>query len=400
MSRKLIVLTAGVLVTALALTGFSQRAGRGGKFQPVVVQNADGSFVRGWVKKDRGKSVFIDIKGQAVDLAENAKVSTIPQMEREFKKFQQNLLMQGLKDYEQFTKFLDWARSHQYYEAIVEYGEKFKRLNLANPNPEVENILKEAEEKLAELKTPPTEGGGSEWTMEDVQKVRFAFLPVKGPTENLPVAFKKNVLRRFLDEMAKAGKFVTPEDQRRFNALRPAEKAQRIKMETGDQYQADIVISKDPQAIVDFRRTAEPLLARSCSNPNCHGGPNLAFKLMARANALPDLYANFYSLDTFRTEKGDVINHDQPEKSLLLNYLLPGDLAEDKLTHPTQIPPQIKSKRDPRYTQMVHWLKSLPPKPIDEMAGQAPTSQPAETSVPLGEKPESPTKAKLPRMKK
>ncbi len=400
MAKKLIILTAGVLVMGLAVTGLSQRAGRGGKVQAVIVQEADRTFTRGWMKKDRGKSVFIDTKGKTSTLSQEAKVFTISQMERDLKKYQQNLLMQDMKEFERLTKILDWARSHRLYEAMVEYGEKFKRLNLANPNPEIEDMLKEAKEKLAELKSPPGEGGGSQWTMEDVQKVRFAFLPIKGPVEALPVVFKKNVLRRFLEEMGKSGKYVTVEEQRRFNSLRPAEKAQRIKLETGDKFQEDIVIGKDPQGIMEFRRVAEPMLARSCANPNCHGGGTLQFKLIARAGALPDIYANFYSLDTFRSQNGDVINHDEPEKSLLLNYLLPADLAADKLSHPTQIPPMIKSKRDPRYTQMVNWLKSLPPQPIDEATGQeVATTQPAEAAAPPAETSEKPAKPKPSRAK-
>jgi hypothetical protein len=395
MDKRWMSLLAAGVIAGLALTGFSQRPGRSGKVQPVFVQSADGSVSRGWVKKDRGKSVFIDSKGKTSDLAEDAKLTTIPQMEREFKKYQQSLLMQDLKDYERVVRLMEWAKTHQFYEAIVEYGEKFRRLNLANPNPEIENLLKEAQDKLVEFKAPPSEGGGSAWSVEDVQKVRFAFLPVKGPTENLPVAFKNNLLRRFLDDMASTGKMVTPEDQRKFNALRPGEKAQIIKLETGDKYQADIVINRDPQAILDFRKVVVPFLARSCANSNCHGGTTLPFKLVTRATALPDLYANFYSLDTFRTDKGDVINHDQPEKSLLLIFLLPRDSAGDKLAHPTQIVPQMKSKHDPRFTQLVRWLKSLPPKPIDEITGQAPTSQPAE-GAPAAENSETPGKTKRP----
>ena len=59
------------LVIGLSLTALAQRAGRSGtRLQPVFVERENSYFDRGWIKKEDGKSVFIDLEGKTSDLGE------------------------------------------------------------------------------------------------------------------------------------------------------------------------------------------------------------------------------------------------------------------------------------------------------------------------------------------
>jgi len=360
------------LVAVFALVGFSQRAGRGpAGTQQVVVEKSDGTFARGWLKKDKGKSTFVDAKGESVELTKKDKTYTLSQMNQEFKRVRQSIMTQDLKDIERNSKIISWAKNHNLYEQVEEYAQKNIQLNPSNPDPIAEENLKWAREQLDAIKTGPSAGPGSDWTMQDVQKVRFALIPPLGkPAENMLITFKNNVVKRFFEKEGKEGKYGTKDAQREFSRKPPTEQAQIIKQETGNTYQPDINIGKEPTVMLEFKRIVQPIVTRGCSSINCHGSGHNPLKLAPRAATPPEIYANFYSLDTHRSERGTIIDHENPNQSLLLNYLLPPILASNNLTHEHEIRPLIKSKSDPRYRQLVDWIKSLPTEPIDRLANQ------------------------------
>jgi predicted CxxxxCH...CXXCH cytochrome family protein len=195
---------------------------------------------------------------------------------------------------------------------------------------------------------------------------------VKGSVENRQISFKRNVVRRFLAEMEGEGKLNTPELVRQFMALPSTQQAQRIKLETGDRFQPDIVIGRNPGEVADFQRFVQPILTRTCGNVNCHGGGQLGFKLLPKATTPPEVYANFFSLDTYRTGQGNLVDHSKPEESLLLSFLLPAGQSSDKRAHPTQIvPPPVRTTKDARYQQVLKWIRGLPVEPIDRAIGES-----------------------------
>lgn len=381
MLRMLTAAMMAGLVLGLAGDGYSARSARGGRGEPRILETADGRFVRGWLNKGSGGELtFTDMDGATMEITKSSKLHTIRAMEAEYQQVQRSILTQDLKDYEKYTKLMDWARQHGLYKQVAENAERVIRLNPSNPDPTAVKELAWAREQLAAVKTGPSSRNQSNWTMEDVQKVRFALLPTKRPVGNVQVSFKRKVQQRFLEEMAARDKYRTPEAKRQFLAKPPAEQARIIKLETGNMFQPDIVIANNPPVMAEFQRVIQPILTRTCATTLCHGSGTLSLKLLPRATAAPEIYANYFALDTHRAKGGDLIDHGKAENSLLLQFLLPASEASAEGRHPQPItPPPVRTTKDVRYQQVLKWIKSLPPEPIDvAISGdENPTSQPS-----------------------
>jgi hypothetical protein len=375
MKKWMIMLSAALLCLGWQSTAFGQRSQKLGlKSQQKIIESATGSFKRGWiVSGDRGEKVFIDISGEKMDLPANAKVLKIPDVEKEFAKKQRDVRDKDSDRTAEYVKLFDWARDRQLYEEVDKLADKILKRNPANPDPNAQRAKDWAKENLDLMQKTRTAGAEEgEWTMEKVQQIRFALIGT-GAYEGAPVqiAFKGNVLDRFLEEMAQADKLKSRDEQRDFRGLSPLDQARIIKRETGSKYQADILISRDPKLIIDFRTRIQPLLARSCAQPSCHGGKDTKFQLLTRSASIPQIYANYYALDTYKGKDGAVIDHARPDiDSLLINYLVPVNLAPKELTHAPSIPPVIRARDDARYQQVLDWLKLQPKEPIDVLLGE------------------------------
>jgi len=382
MNKKIISIVIAVILSVFTAAGVAQRAGGRGKGQQAIVEMTTGNYERGWIKKEgKGKAFFTDESGKTTELTRGTKVHSLATIQKEYKQYEQSIMNQDLKDFEKYSKLLSWAQQHSLYEEVVKNAERMIRENPSTPDPEAQEALKTAREKLATIKAGPTAAGlRSDWTIEDVMKVRFALLPSKGRVENMSVVFQKQVLQDFLTAMNNEGKFQTKTQQQQFLQLPPTAQAQVIKTETGNKFRDGIRINKDPVQITEFRKVVEPLLNRSCATEACHGGGNLPFKLLFRPTNVQEVYANFYSLDTTKVDKGDLIDHGNPENSLFLSFLLPPGQGKGE-SHPTKIATPIKTQKDPRYRQVVQWIRSLPALPIDQAINQETVStQPASIS--------------------
>jgi len=133
----------------------------------------------------------------------------------------------------------------------------------------------------------------------------------------------------------------------------------------------DIQILSDPPALFQYRRQIQPFLIANCATSGCHGGPTGAAKFHLVTPAESELagYTNFYILQNYTKAvkadssvfgKGDLrmIDRQQPERSILLQYALPGAIAE--YDHP-DVPgyrPAVRGLNDPRYHQILDWIGS------------------------------------------
>jgi plasmid maintenance system killer protein len=274
----------------------------------------------------------------------------------------------------EYSNIFQWGYDRQLYEAVDLLAEKVLKRNPANPDPRAQNAKDWAKQQLDAMKKTMSETSASgEFSMDDVQKIRFALLSRKAFGDNNPqIAFKNNAVTRFLKDMSESGQYQSKEEQQAFRKLSTLEQALVIKKLTGNKYQPDINIGKDPQLILDFKADIQPMLSRSCAQANCHGGDTPKLQLTAKASTLPQVYYNYYTIDTFRstqeTNPGNVIDHANPATdSLLINYLLPSNLAPKKLAHTPTIPAALKTKEDPRYAPLVKWLDAQPIYPIDQL---------------------------------
>jgi hypothetical protein len=345
----------------------------GGKNQQSIMQTVSGSFHRGWVITDEtGQKSMITTAGEKIEIPENAVISKIAEIEKEYEKQQRDIRDEKDDRTSNYVPLLEWGRTRHLYEAVEKLAEKILKRNPANPDPNAKLAAQWAKDQIKQMNATRQGGGGAgedEWTMDKVQKVRFALLGTTAYGEGNPgIAFKNNVLNRYLKDMTEKGLYPSKEAQKDFLKLTPLDQAMEIKKQTGFQYQPDIAISRDPTLIIDFRAKIQPLLARSCAQTTCHGGSKTTkFQILTKTATVPLVYRNYYTLDTYRSAQGNIIDHVRPEiNSLLINYMVSSDIAPAHLKHTPPITnPAIRGTDDNRYQQLVDWLKLQPKDSID-----------------------------------
>ncbi len=187
-------------------------------------------------------------------------------------------------------------------------------------------------------------------------------------------------------------KEITREERDRF--LRPDRF--RSQLELIKEYKAaafydQVKMFSDPAALVEFRNKVQPYLLQNCATAKCHGNSDPAVNHGYRiygANPRPndrETYTNFFILSTKKIGNEQMLNRDDPEHSLLIQYGLP---KKDSLApHPgAAIQARLKGQSDPLFIDIVAWTKTLA-FPIGDygititkpVAATAPATAPAST---------------------
>ena len=141
----------------------------------------------------------------------------------------------------------------------------------------------------------------------------------------------------------------------------------------------------DPKSVADFHQKIQRILTTGCAAASCHGGTNPKggnFYLYG-GETPPTYYTNFLTLQIFASKVKDVpmplIDRQNPENSLLLQYMLPPEVAVNP--HPAAPPYKgaVKTSKDPRYQSVYGWiqeLNSLLPKYDIDLTTDAPKKEP------------------------
>jgi hypothetical protein len=163
--------------------------------------------------------------------------------------------------------------------------------------------------------------------------------------------------------------------------LNPANFAAAVKRirDSGIQkYIEAITITSEPAVIMAFRTGPQggggvhTYALQNCATSECHGGPKGGnFRLVA-GNQPEHIYTNFYILNMYTNKDGQMINRDDPGKSLILQYSLPWSMATAK--HPSVDIRKLPNPSDARYQSGEQWIRSLMiPKPNYGIAFEVPT---------------------------
>lgn len=197
---------------------------------------------------------------------------------------------------------------------------------------------------------------------------------------NVPIRFESEVERRYA-----ARSRLDVRDLRRRSTI---ERALEILGTRDPRLTEDVRVMRDPMALADFRQQVQPILLAGCATSGCHGGEGAGdLALIAPAGDEASAYTNFYLLQTYRrgevlaADEGRIfdrsaaqrlINRVRPEQSLVLEYGLPPNVAE--IDHPrvAGFRPAFRSRQDPRYQQVLAWIRSLPPPEPDYGIALAP----------------------------
>ena len=152
----------------------------------------------------------------------------------------------------------------------------------------------------------------------------------------------------------------------------------------------------DPPSIADFRRSVQPIILSGCATSGCHGGPAAGkFTLVSPATTDEATYTNFYVLTNYKKQlqtvvpaggifggmtEIEMIDRGNPQRSLLVQYSLPADVAE--FDHPAvnNYQPPFQNVFEARARPMIAWIeRTLRLNPDPTGINYTPTFGPAAT---------------------
>lgn len=248
----------------------------------------------------------------------------------------------------------------------------------ANPNMQDARLLMLRIQ--AELAKRPVKNGdkpvagaaekGNLLTMEDVYRIRM-YEMADEDLKSVRGTIDRKELERFWDEVVLKDTRTTGtsrDDRNAFLGSGLAAQVGRIKALNATEYFEKVKVTSDPESLQTFRTRIQPFVLQNCATAACHGGadPN-GFKIYGTAGRRPsdlETYTNFYMLSTYTKGGAKMIDRDNPDDSLLLQYGLPANSA--RTPHPGKVDmrPMYSGKDDKRFQDVVGWIRKLSwPKP-------------------------------------
>lgn len=266
----------------------------------------------------------------------------------------------------QFAKARELFNAEKYAEAKVEND---KALLLDPTHEDALRLRIVLQDRLANAGTPAGGGGGPAapagrarvLTNQQISMIRLMEMreDERNITGNIPRGAREDFWQNVLvkepgadTSQAAHNSFLNPQN---FHEV-----LRRMKESNSARYLEQITINTDPAVMSEFKTSVHTFVLENCATAACHGGEKAGdFRLInARDNA--SIYTNFYLMSTYRAKNGGkVIDRDNPERSLFLQYNLPTQQAT--FPHPGEVEMRrrLASLQDPRYQAWVRWVQSL-----------------------------------------
>ncbi len=366
-----------------------------------LVTTKDGRELRGDVTQV-DDHIRIDVNGIITTIPRDQvkSIKALKSIEEEYEDRRSKL---GADDSKGHFELARWCERNKRFDLVVKQCEYILQIEPANENASL--LLQLAKHRLEEADLPkgkprpvgppePVFGGELAGqtpvlTPQDVQKLRFAEVGTRR-SERISLRFSNRVAQRFWETMQDDEEFQRQWPRTRFFRLRPHQQLRLIKRWTGDQFSTDIEINSDPYVFQEFKSRVLPIVTRGCASIKCHGGPEArGFRLHTDPTMSTEvLYTNFLILDNYeytaeagveaerphqeakKPEDEDVeetgrrkvyrmIDRDRPEYSLLLEYGLPGEVAESPHPTPPEFIPVFRNRRDRQYQIVLNWISAL-----------------------------------------
>ncbi len=179
---------------------------------------------------------------------------------------------------------------------------------------------------------------------------------------DIPLRFESDVKRRYANKLSNR-----PIDE--FLSLTAMQQAMDILKNGAPEMRNNVKITRDPRAMMIYRRTIQPYVLPNCATSQCHGGNNAGnLVLTSPAESDQATYTNFFILQAYTRKAGSggsavfgkgetkIVDRTQPAKSLLLQYSIPTNVAE--FDHP-EVPgyrPSLRGPDDLKYRQILSWI--------------------------------------------
>ncbi|MFP4104641.1 MAG: hypothetical protein ACLFVU_01000 [Phycisphaerae bacterium] len=206
-------------------------------------------------------------------------------------------------------------------------------------------------------------------SQDDIYRIR---LEEVDDNERVQVKFRDDVVDRFIKMMDGRGDF---EDSRFATTFRGFPRWRQMQYildhidRDNSSIKNDILIQRDPQFMVDFRLRIWPLVKQHCAAADCHGARKARGNLkLFTSGATPDrlMYTNYALLHGYKDDKGRLmIDRDNPDRSLLLQFAMPRSQAMYKHPEQTKMRPMVRNEKSATYKRMYKWIDGLkkPPHP-------------------------------------
>jgi hypothetical protein len=211
-------------------------------------------------------------------------------------------------------------------------------------------------------------GVAREWLLPDDDVYHIRLEELRPEERGLPIQFRNNVIERFIKKWRGREEFRAFGFEDTFRAWSPAQQVAFMREKNPDDtdIKDDILVQNDPRALTDFRQRIWPIIASSCATASCHGsgdpkGGLRLFSVGGRNDRIDD--TNFALFDGFVSRGRRMVDRSTPDVSLILQFMLPEDLAQFR--HPVPIQPAVGRRAEAKYVTMLEWIRSLhkPPHP-------------------------------------
>jgi hypothetical protein len=375
-TTRLVTITAWVLVFTLGVIAAAPAPARQG-----TVQTRQGQTLTGDVVEENG-SVTVTVHGIRTQIRRQD-VTSIDYSEDAQTQFNQRLDKLQPGDVRGRLELAHWAFDLRRYDLARKAIDEV--LAIAPDHEEANTFLRVITQQAAlerpgrpaptevESTTRPEPAGDATGIAhrylsdDDINVIRQKELK---PTDVVAIRFLNDVKARY---MTAANVPV-----RQFNSQPLVRQAIEIITRGDDAMRADVRINGDPRALLNFRRQVHPMIVQGCAGAGCHGGASGGdFILFNSAdNSDEVVYTNYLILQMYsrpvpiadaagdaddlapgrQTVVRHMIDRVTPQRSLLIQYAMPPNMAE--LDHPDVIGyrPLFSSWREGRLRLWMNWI--------------------------------------------
>jgi hypothetical protein len=207
-------------------------------------------------------------------------------------------------------------------------------------------------------------------TEEQVNTIRVTELQSLDLRDPPRIRFANRVIQRYVEARPDL-------TFRGFNSQPDVTKALTILANGSQEERADIEIATDPISLAVFKRDVHPAILQGCATSACHGSDdasaNAGFRLYTDDRSDETIYTNFHTL--VKTTVGidnpsgsafggpavverRLIDRQNPDASLLLEYMLPREQADVPHPEVEGLRPMVPTDRAPLYQGVRRWINA------------------------------------------
>ncbi len=356
--------------------------------KPGVVRLTDGQVIEGNIIREEADSVTIAIRGIETSIPRD-RIESITYPESRAAQFEERRKTLAKDDVEGHLALARWAFDNRLYTEAEQLLREV--LDRVDPNSrEAQDLLNLVRRQIAlerrQASQPPPQAPEVEseepgvqepeqaaWlTAEQIQQIKRIELRESDTGVRLRVPVE---VRRHVVEAARV-------NSRQFANLRPGQQLEAIRQFGTPEMVRQVEILGDPATLATYRQRIQPIVLAGCAGAGCHAAPGAGdFGLFPRADASEAAsYTNFLILQeytkTIETGTGGgifdagttelpMINRTHPDQSLLIQYMLPRNLATTPHPEVRGYDGMARSTNDPRVNQIIAWIRSLGPFDVD-----------------------------------